>query len=144
MKKLVTYDSDIVGEEILSEDETLRLFSRINWYKGAFMHFPIDEKYIFQIMCEGEDIFVIEFTDTVDLLFHQKRVNHDECREAILELFEKTKVQSDMLNGFITPEKLEDPLNKLKNRLLLYGLLLFASAFVVYVVWYIVRDFFRY
>ena len=106
LKKQVTYDSEeISGEKLLSMDETLQLFNNIDWYKGAFMYFPIDEKYLFQIMCEGEDVFIIEFTDTTDATSYQKRVGHDECCEAIVELFEKTEVSPDMLAGFENPDK---------------------------------------
>lgn len=78
----------------------LAIFNSINWDKGIYASFPITDKYLFQIMGEKEDLFMVEITDSENLIFHQKYVNRKECRKIIAEMFIKDEVTPEMFEGF--------------------------------------------
>ena len=101
--KNVTYEdyTEYSGESNLDIEQVIDLFESMDWNKDAFLYFPITDINLFQIMFEKNNQFLVEITnDGDDMIYHQKYVSQQECKELINRLFEKNNLDPEILSGF--------------------------------------------
>lgn len=88
------------GEKMATLYEMITIFDSLNWHKNTYISFQITDKYLFQIMGEERNLFLVEITDSENLIFYQKHVNRRECRKIMARMFIKDKVEPEMFEGF--------------------------------------------
>lgn len=98
-KKIVYDDYDkLTGESFLDVDQTLDLFKSLNWQKGAFLYFDVNETEIFQIFYQEEGLYLIEIAnDSDDMVYLQKFADTAEAQNLIQYYFENQVV---LASGF--------------------------------------------
>ena len=101
--KNVTYEdyTEYSGESQLDIEQTIDLFESMDWNRDTFFYFPITDKNLLQVMYHKDNQFLVEITnDGDDMIYHQKYVSQQECKELICKIFEKESLDSGILSGF--------------------------------------------
>jgi len=110
--------------------ETLLIFDNINWEEDTYAHFPITERYLFQIMGQKDEQFLIEITDSENMIFHQKYVNRNECRKTMAQMFIKNQVEPKMFEGF----EVAKPPSHIMDKIVPVILVLILLGLVAYMI----------
>jgi hypothetical protein len=96
--KKIVYDdySKLSGESFLDIDQTLGLFKSLNWQKGTFLYFDINETETFQIFYHEEALYLIEIAnDSDDMVYLQKFAKEVQVENLIQYYFENNIVSKE-------------------------------------------------
>ncbi|RBQ07058.1 hypothetical protein [Pedobacter miscanthi] len=96
-KKIVYNDYDnLTGESFLDMDQAFDLFGTLNWQKGTFLYFDINESETFQVFYQKEGLYLVEIAnDSEDMVYLQKFADADQVRNLIQYYFEHQVVSTD-------------------------------------------------
>jgi hypothetical protein len=96
--KKIVYDdySKLSGESFLDIDQTLGLFKSLNWQKGTFLYFDVNETETFQIFYHEEALYLIEIAnDSDDMVYLQKFAKEVQVENLIQYYFENNIVSKE-------------------------------------------------
>lgn len=96
-KKIIYNDYDkLEGESFLNVDQALDLLQSLNWHKGTFLYFEINETETFQLIYEGRELYLVEIAnDSDDMVYLQKFASEEESQNLIQYYFEHNTVLAE-------------------------------------------------
>ena len=87
--------------KVLTRDGILDLFNVMPWWKeGSFLHFPVGEDRVFQIISDNAGGLIMDVTNTKTFEYLQQHDNPDTVRDTMLAVFGQDHLDPQIERGF--------------------------------------------